>query len=514
MLNTMVNTHANAIRFDDSVATQSTVDMSDLQAETAEVARFKDHLAGEEVISFKRKAGDARRGHPTRPILSRKLAVEHCAFMRDAIKENPIVDTIEYGDEIDGGTVTRFIACISPVIRTTLPTYDVVEFSNAGHRDFRTTKIQWSVPELEDLYVFAHTMGALDVCDMVIDRMHEELHCCQQRHVRMVNGTMKRFNVAGLTPALMNLLMKKDGKGFDFFASALITKAGDTVELLQTSGLGSWHQQVKRSLIDKLEAEETFETNKDDAAAIYSKHHHHQGLGKECYKSRVPIAPLVQVSNVSQQPTSTLFPYKEQPKPSRRKESPNSDRAKKCWTENLAFQKSERRANKARRRGQSALDNERVEGRPRKMHQERYADREEHMETSDSEHSSDDEDCNIATVRLPEVYSKARDAFRSSAGGHVTPYEYTQLPSESKQTIRAARERDGLKYRGKGMNRTKDTADMQRKKVPIVQGKLQIFCDYGYDPDSVEAPGRSLSVPGMAREDVEVSDSDEDDDED
>ena len=28
MLNTMVNTHANAIRFDDSVATQSTVDMT------------------------------------------------------------------------------------------------------------------------------------------------------------------------------------------------------------------------------------------------------------------------------------------------------------------------------------------------------------------------------------------------------------------------------------------------------------------------------------------------------
>jgi hypothetical protein len=356
-------------------------------------------------------------------------------------------------------------------------------------------------------------MGALDVCDMVIDRIHGELHCCQQRHVRVVNGTVTGFNIAGLTPALINLLIKKDGKGFDFFTSALTTKAGDTVALLQTSGLGSWHQQAKRTLIDKLESEETFEMSNDDAAAICSRYHY-QSLGKECNKSRVPVAPLVPASSVSQQPTSTLLTDKERPEPTRRKESPNSDMAKKCWAEKLAFQKSERRANKARRRGQSALDNERAEERLQKMHQERYDDREEYVETSDSEHSSDDEDCNIATVRLPKVYSKARDNFRSSAGGHVKPYEYTQLSSESTQTIRAAGEGDGLKYRGKGMNRTKDTADMQRKKVPIVQEKLQMFRDYGYDPDSVEALDRSSSLPWTASEGAEASDTDEDEDED
>jgi hypothetical protein len=175
-----------------------------------------------------------------------------------------------------------------------------------------------------------------------------------------------------------------------------------------------------------------------------------------------------------------------------------------------AFQKIERTANKARRRGKPALDNERAEGRLQKLHQERYDDHEEYMEISDSEHSSDDRDYNTATICLPEIYSKAQDNFRSSAEGHVKPNECTQLRSELKQPTRAARDGDELKYRGKEVNLTKDTAHMQRKKVPIVQGKLQIFRDYGYDPDSVEGLDQSFSMPWMASPGVEIIDEDDD----
>ena len=143
-------------------------DASDLQAEGMETRRFKINRARDDTLSFKRNAGDARRGNPTRPVLSRALAVERCALVRDAIIEDSTVDTIIHEDDIDGNTVARFIACISPASRFNLPTHDVVEISDAGHQGLLATKIEWSMKELKDLYMFAHAMEDSDVCEVSV----------------------------------------------------------------------------------------------------------------------------------------------------------------------------------------------------------------------------------------------------------------------------------------------------------------------------------------------------------
>lgn len=88
------------------------------------------------------------------------------------------------------------------------------------------------------------------------------------------------------------------------------------------------------------------------------------------------------------------------------------------------------------------------------------------------------------------MYSKTRDLFRNSTGSYGEPFEYTQLPFDSKERRRATRNVDGLKYRGEGMNLVKDTAKMQRKKVTIVKERLQMFHDYGYGSDSEKNRGR------------------------
>ncbi|CAN9349127.1 unnamed protein product [Alternaria alternata] len=116
-------------------------DASDLQAEGMEIRRFKINRARDDTLSFKRNAGDARRGNPTRPVLSRALAVERCALVRDAIIEDSTVDTFIYEDGIDGNTI-----------------------SDAGHQGLLATKIEWSMKELEDLYEFAHMQREIPTC--------------------------------------------------------------------------------------------------------------------------------------------------------------------------------------------------------------------------------------------------------------------------------------------------------------------------------------------------------------
>ncbi|KAL1800640.1 hypothetical protein ACET3X_000982 [Alternaria dauci] len=219
------------------------VDAGDLQAEGVEIERFKISRAGQDTLSFKRKIGDARREDPTRPVLSRALTGEHCVFVCDTIMEDPTVDTIIYEDDIDGSTIARFVACISPASRSILPTHDVVEILDVGHPGLLATEIEWSMDKLEDLYMFAHVMRAFDVCDMVIDRVYEELHHPQQNLRRSTTGVTAAFKLPDISPAFLNFLWRHDKKGFEFFTDILVMAAEDTLELLKTSGLGSWHSK-------------------------------------------------------------------------------------------------------------------------------------------------------------------------------------------------------------------------------------------------------------------------------
>lgn len=305
MPNITANTRTDITRLDSPAAAQSREVTSDSEAEAAEVQRYKNNQATEDVLSFKRKTGDVRRGHPTRPVLSRKQAIEHCTFIKIAIEDDPTVDTIEYGDDIDDDTIARFVACISPVTRAALPTHNVVGLVNAGHPDIRTTVIQWSIQELEDLYVFADTMGALAVCDMIIDRIYEELHRPQQRLIRTIDGMMEKCGFLRMSPAFMNLLSENDERAFNFFVGALAMKAEDTLQLLNISGLDSWYQRSKQALIAKLEINWASGANKSEPAAICPTYHHHWSPATGCYRSVVATASLVSKSNVAQQSART-----------------------------------------------------------------------------------------------------------------------------------------------------------------------------------------------------------------
>ncbi|KAI4955246.1 hypothetical protein J4E91_001104 [Alternaria rosae] len=445
-------------------AAQSREVTSDSEAEAAEVERYKNNRATEDVLSFKRKTGDVRRGHPTRPVLSRKQAIEHCTFIKIAIEDDPTVDTIEYGDDIDDDTIACFVACISPVTRAALPTHNVVGLVNAGHPDIRTTVIQWSIQELEDLYVFADTMGALAVCDMIIDRIYEELHRPQQRLIRTIDGMMEKFGLLRMSPAFMNLLSENDERAFDFFVGALAIKAEDTLELLNISG----HDMA--------------------------------------------MAPLVSKSNVAQQSARTSRTFQKRPEPYQRKDRRDEEMKKETWAKKLTLPKIDREANKLH--GHGLVEFEAEQTKVQKVQQEPYDDGEEYNDSSDSPNSSDDEDGNVVIVHLPRVYSRARDLFRNSPGSYAEPSEYTQIASDLTHARVAARSGGGLNYSGEGMNLFKDTAEIQRKKVAIVQGQLQVFRDSGYQPNSLQGPGQLHTMSLRTSEDGGMINADESDDED
>lgn len=182
------------------------------------------------------------------------------------------------------------------------------------------------------------------------------------------------------------------------------------------------------------------------------------------------------------------------------------------WAKKLTLQKIDREVIKAHGRGLVEFEAEQTK--LQKVQQEPYNDGEQYNDSSDSPHSSDDEDGNVVIVHLPRVYSRARDLFRNSSGSYAEPSEYTQIASDLTHARVAARSGGGLNYSGEGMNLFKDTAEIQRKKVAIVQGQLQMFCDSGYDPDNLQGPGQLHTMSQRASEDGEMIDADESDDED
>ncbi|CAN9109363.1 unnamed protein product [Alternaria alternata] len=399
-------------------------------------------------------------------------------------EQDSTVDTIIHEDDIDGNTVACFIACISPASRFNLPTHDVVEISDAGHQGLLATRIEWSMKELKDLYMFAHAMEDSDVCNMVIDRIHEELHHPWYCLRRSTTGMKAAFKLLGISPAFLNPLSKYEKEGFEFFADVLVTTVEDTLELLRTSGIGSWRHQVKRTLIEKLESNEASEASKNNTAVIYPHYHHHQGSEVGCYKSKVPETLTVVASAMQELPSPPPTP-KKQVEPCKSREASEGVH--------------------------SESNDERPKSRFQKSQQELHDNWNEYEDISDTEILSEDEYCNAIIVRLPEVYSKARGFFRSSTGSYGEPYKHAHVSSGAKQWTQSNRSSYGLKYRDKGMNLVKDTAGVQRKKVAIVKERLQMFRDYGYVSDSGKVRGRLKTMPRLADKDVEMTDEDEGD---
>lgn len=89
----------------------------------------------------------------------------------------------------------------------------MVEISDAGHQGLLATKIEWSMKELKDLYMFAHAMEDSDVCDMVIDQIHEELHHPWYCLRRSTTGMKAAFKLLDISPAFVNSLSKYEKEG-------------------------------------------------------------------------------------------------------------------------------------------------------------------------------------------------------------------------------------------------------------------------------------------------------------
>lgn len=387
---------------------RSPISETEVGDEDAEVKRFKIHRASSDILSFKRKNGDTRRGHPSRIILSRALAVQYSTFVRDALNQDKSIDTIEYTAEMNESTISRFIACISPTLRSSLPTQDMVELSNEGLTKFRCTQIQWSMQELEDLYLLAQRMGSPDVCDMIIDRIHKELHQQIPRLLHTEDGTTKRFNILGFSTAFREYLSEHDTQGCRFFTDILIMKSDTAFGLLNAFGLESWDVNMKEALMDRLEFGVMPMVGKQDAADICAEYHHHSSY-EECYRTQAHSAPSTFDNFLHDNTVNACAQPKKHKEASRRIASRATEEQKKRWSRQRAFQGKVRIAKQRQKNDSLASRKAHAEMLMQRRLQELYNDRDgDYVDSSDSEHSSDDEDSNAVSLGLNHEYNVTR----------------------------------------------------------------------------------------------------------
>ncbi|KNG46056.1 hypothetical protein TW65_07253 [Stemphylium lycopersici] len=488
----------------DKMRTASSPDSHEPETEAgdrdAEIELFKIHRASKNGLRFEREAGDVDRSHPTRPVLNRALAIQHSGFLRGEQMVILDINTIEYGEDIDESTVTRYIACISPRLRSSLPTYDVVELKTDRDDDrFRATPTEWSMQEIEDLYMFAHTMGTPDVCDMVMDRVYEELHRPGQRSTRDKYGRKKRLSVLNFSPGFLNYLHQFDVRGFELFADILVTKGRDALVAMSAAGLSNWHHDVKLALEDKLESGKGPAVSEQNGTLICSMYHHHSCSTDQCYRAktsnpRLTCASVPRDTSVSkpirQTNRSEAFAHK-----ARHAHEERMSR----WSRRRAYHQNLRKANKARMRRPSTPEKIEADSRPQTRLEDKYDEGDgEYIESASSSDSSEDEDGNAITVRLNSGYAKSRDLFRNAIEKYEALEVYAQ-PSESGQSGkwikgRSGPNEDATTHHVEDINLVKDSERAALEKYTIVQEKLQMFRKYDYDMDGLRAPTPSTTL--------------------
>jgi hypothetical protein len=441
------------------------------------------------------------------------------------LRTDPSTDTIEYGDDIDESTVTRFIACISPSVRSSLPTHDVVELNSNDGREFVGTQIQWSMQELENLYMLAHCLGARDVCDKVVDRWYEELHRPTKRLLRTEDGETEAFDILGFGPAFLNYVCKHDEFIFDLFTDIIIMKGGEGLRTLKAFELDAWYQDVKLMLIAKLETGEIPAASKNDVDAICSTYHHH-GVEHACYKSKVPFEPLVFDPELHEDIVS-------RPVIKAKKRAV----ASKHNQDHVDAQKPTSEA-KQRKGGKSNPQDEERETRIQKNLQELYTDGEgDHVYSSDSDDSSEDEELNYITIELNSEYVKTHDLFKDTpihfehhtdAYTYVPPKPNIRRPVGTPTIVVDSKGRPLYRDESLNVGKNSEVLDIARRKREVVQKKMQEFSNYGYSFKDIPLPekykSKSKSVNGaeqpgeekgemVGEEDVEMSDGEMDVDE-
>ncbi|KAF1844415.1 uncharacterized protein K460DRAFT_397516 [Cucurbitaria berberidis CBS 394.84] len=445
----------------------------------SDINRYHANQQSIHAISFRRKDGDAPRGHPSRPLLRRDSAVRYCTSLRDMLKANPHTNTIVYGEDIDQITVRRFIACVSPSIRAGLPIHDLVEIVENSHKTIMSTQIQWSMQELQDLYIFSHHMGASDVCDMVIDRWHEELHRPTVRMLCTELGSIEAFNILGFEPAFLNYLAEHDHKGFDFLIEVLVIKGEEGWKLLSTYGLSSWSEEVKTAVIEKLESVDPVSVSINDTDAICQGYHHHHEHGGKCYRVQATAAPLATYPTTPVTHSKRVNFFNKYPQPV----APGNTRR---WEIQRAFSEKEQEIkNKRKRRRNEDIPELDSDAHIQKKLKEFYEDSDDRGPYNRAEDPDDsDDDTHELSISLPDEYNDSRYYFSADSetyeDGNFTPRYTTFVQVEN----------DRIRYNGKGMNGTKDGKGVAYKKMALVEERLALFRAHGYDVDGmhVELP--------------------------
>jgi hypothetical protein len=258
-----------------------------------DINRYRSNRRSHKLLTFKRKAGDTLLGHPTRPVLDRQSAVQYSKYLREALEDDRELGLVEYEGGIEETTIKRFIACISPRIRNTLPTHDVVEVAENGKPVLLSTRIQWSMQELRDLYLLARQLGADDVCDIILDRWHEEFHRDVHRTTVEESGDTKTFDMLDFDSDFLNYLASEDLRALEFFTDVLVLTKEAGWNVIDAHGLKGWDKTVKQMLVEKLQSEKIPSlATKDLKKICQTFHHHHGNTSGECYRVQAGFAPL------------------------------------------------------------------------------------------------------------------------------------------------------------------------------------------------------------------------------
>ena len=271
-------------------------------APQSDIDRYKANRGSDDVLSFRCAAGDSIPGHPSRPVLDRQSALRYSRHLQQLLQDEPWIGIIEYHEQEACVVIGRYIACISPSIRSEVPIFDICEVEKNGASKLMAIPIQWTAQELQGLYCFARYMDSDDVCDMVLDRWHRELRQVG-RQTRTESGELATFEILDVTPEFLNLLAEHDPKALQFFIDVIVAKGGVGWTLLNTHGLAKWDDGVKQVLIEKL-ATRKWGVVRDEDREKFCRSYHHHDREAECYRDQAGASPATTASKLAENLTS------------------------------------------------------------------------------------------------------------------------------------------------------------------------------------------------------------------
>jgi len=133
--------------------------------------------------------------------------------------------------------------------------------------------------DFQKLYMLAHSLGSNDVCDMVIDRWHEQLHRHTPRICPDAVGLNIEFDFLKFDPFFLNHLPKHDVMGFGFLLDLLVALGERAWEWMSEHTSRTWSKDIKLALIRRLQCPQISPVQEKDLRAVCKAYHHHHGFG-------------------------------------------------------------------------------------------------------------------------------------------------------------------------------------------------------------------------------------------